>query len=78
MDAALAPLANDGFDEDGLNGPDDPGQLRSPAEVTYGWQSRYLPPYPYPLRAIQVKIRAYEASSRQVREITITQDFLPR
>ena len=58
--------ANDGFDDDGLNGPDDLGE------------SMYAPPHPYPLRAIQVKIRAFEPSSRQIREVTVTQDFLPR
>jgi hypothetical protein len=60
------PNASNGFDDDGINGPDDPGE------------SMYPPPYPYPLRAIQVKIRAFEPSSRQVREVTVTQDFLPR
>jgi len=34
-------------------------------------------PYPVPLRGIQVKIRCYEPDSRQVREVTIVQDFLP-
>ena len=33
------------------------------------------PPYPAPLRGIQVKIRVYEPDSRQVREVTVTQSF---
>ena len=36
------------------------------------------PPYPYPLRGIQVSIRAFDPESRQVRQITIVQDFLPQ
>jgi len=36
------------------------------------------PPYPVPLRGIQVKIRVFEPDSRQVRELTIVQEFLPK
>jgi hypothetical protein len=35
-------------------------------------------PYPYPARGIQVKIRAFDPASRQIREMTIVHDFLPR
>lgn len=35
-----------------------------------------MPPYPVPLRAIQVKIRVFEPDSAQIREVTITQDFV--
>ncbi|MBU4398215.1 MAG: prepilin-type N-terminal cleavage/methylation domain-containing protein [Planctomycetes bacterium] len=38
----------------------------------------YPPPYPIPLRGIQVKIRVFEPDSCQVREVTVVQDFLPR
>jgi prepilin-type N-terminal cleavage/methylation domain-containing protein len=34
------------------------------------------PPYPYPLRGIEVRIRCYEPSSRQVRQITVRQTFV--
>jgi hypothetical protein len=34
------------------------------------------PPYPSPLRGIQVKIRVFEPDSRQVREVTVVQDFV--
>ncbi len=37
-----------------------------------------IPPYPVPLRGIQVKIRCFEPDSKQVREITIEHDFLPK
>ena len=33
------------------------------------------PPYPVPLKAVQVRIRCYEPSSRQVRQVTIQQEF---
>ncbi len=35
------------------------------------------PPYPIPLRGIQVRIRLYEPDSRQVRQATVTSDFTP-
>lgn len=35
------------------------------------------PPYPYPLRGIEVRIRCYEPSSRQVRQVTVRQTFVP-
>jgi hypothetical protein len=35
------------------------------------------PPYPYPLRGLRVKIRVYEPTSKQVRETTIVQSFVP-
>lgn len=36
------------------------------------------PPYPYPLRAVQIKIRVFEPDSKQIREVTVVQDFLPQ
>jgi hypothetical protein len=56
----------DGFDNDGINGVDDPGEMET------------SPPYPAPLRGIQVKIRVFEPDSRQIREVTVVQDFLPK
>jgi hypothetical protein len=34
------------------------------------------PPYPFPLRGIEVRIRCYEPSSRQVRQMTIRHTFV--
>jgi len=59
------PAAN-GFDDDGNGIVDD---------VTE-WST--APPYPAPLRGIQVKIRIFEPDSRQIREVTVVQDFLPK
>jgi prepilin-type N-terminal cleavage/methylation domain-containing protein len=38
----------------------------------------YPPPYAAALRGLQVKIRTFEPSSRQIREVTVIQDFLPK
>lgn len=35
------------------------------------------PPYPYPLRGLQVKVRVYEPDSQTVHQATVTADFLP-
>jgi type II secretory pathway pseudopilin PulG len=58
--------STNGLDDDGNGMVDDEGE-----KIT-------SPPYPAPLRAIQVKIRVFEPDSRQIRELTIVQDFLPK
>jgi type II secretory pathway pseudopilin PulG len=35
------------------------------------------PPYPVPLRGIEIRIRVYEPSSRQVRQVTVRHTFVP-
>ncbi|MBN2476922.1 MAG: hypothetical protein JXB62_20105 [Pirellulales bacterium] len=55
-----------GFDDDSDGVVDDADEMEAP------------PPYAAPLRGIQVKIRVFEPSSRQIREVTIVQDFLPK
>jgi len=57
--------AYDGFDNDGQNGVDDVGERTT------------CPPYPVPLRGIQVKIRAIEPDSRQIRQVSVVADFVP-
>ena len=37
-----------------------------------------LPPYRFPLRGIEIRLRCYEPSSRQVRQVTIRHSFVPR
>jgi hypothetical protein len=54
-----------GVDDDGVNGVDDVGERET------------SPPYPVPLRGIQVKIRVYEPDTRQVRQATVVADFTP-
>lgn len=58
--------AVNGFDDDNNGLVDDPAEAIAP------------PPYPAPLRGIQVKIRTFEPDSRQIRELTVVQDFLPK
>ncbi len=36
-----------------------------------------MPPYPYPLRGVQIKIRVYEPNSKLVREVTVEETFVP-
>jgi hypothetical protein len=56
------------------NGFDDAG-----SGVVDSVNDRYFrPPYPAPLRGIQIKVRVFEPDSRQVREVTLVQDFLPK
>ena len=60
------------FDADGdgtptnLGAGDDPGELET------------APPYPAALRGIEVRLRCYEPSSLQVRQVTIRHSFVPR
>ncbi|MCA9124918.1 MAG: type II secretion system protein [Planctomycetaceae bacterium] len=62
------PLIDEGtnaLDTDGINGVDDLGERET------------SPPYLYPLRAIQVRIRIVDHSSRQVRQATVESSFVP-
>jgi len=63
-----------GFPGRGVNGFDDDGN----GIVDDESEKLTSPPYPAPLRGIQVKIRVFEPDSRQIREVTIVQDFLPK
>ncbi len=74
--------ALDGFDTDTKPTIDENGD-GNPANDGNGIvddQSENLtaPPYPVPLRGIQVKIRVFEPDSRQIREVTVVQEFLPQ
>jgi hypothetical protein len=55
---------NDGLDNNGVGGVDD----ASERETT--------PPYPHPLRGIQVRVRMYEPGTRQMRQATVIGDFI--
>jgi len=64
-DDLLVDTGTDGFDTDNQNGVDDVGERET------------SPPYPVPLRGIQVKIRALEPDTRQIRQVTVVSDFIP-
>ncbi len=59
----LADEGTDGWDNDGANGPDDPAEFEAP------------PPYGAAASGIQIRIRVFDPGSRQIREITIVQQF---
>ena len=67
-----------GLDEDSLYGPDQAtnGQDDDFSGIVDD-ERETSPPYPYPLRGIEVRIRVYEPSSRQVRQVTVRHTFVP-
>ncbi len=80
-----------GIDQ-GVNGLDDPGtglpvngvvddppiaDKTMATGVTSPGESETMAPFPYPLRGMQVTLRVYEPDSRQVRQVTVTQSFVP-
>jgi prepilin-type N-terminal cleavage/methylation domain-containing protein len=62
----------DGPDE-GSNGVDD----NSDGLADDSTEKEALPPYPYPLRGIEIRIRCWEPESRQVRQVTVRHTFVP-
>jgi hypothetical protein len=56
----------DGNDNNGDDVPDDPAEYET------------SPPYPVPLRGVEVRIRCYEPTSKQVRQITIRHTFVKK
>jgi len=64
---------DEGIVDDAINGLDDnnDGVIDDPGEFETS------PPYPFPLRGIEVRIRCYEPSSRQVRQVTVRHTFVP-
>lgn len=59
--------------DEGTDGLDDNGNgLIDDAD-----EQETAPPYPYPLRGIEVRIRVYEPRSRQVRQVTVRHTFVP-
>ena len=63
-------LWNDGIDKDASG--------NSNGIVDDDSEKDKTPPYPIPLRGIQVKIRTFEPDSKQIREVTVEQSFLPQ
>jgi len=56
---------------DGIDNPPENGLIDEPEEAETS------PPYPVPLTGIEVRIRCYEPSSRQVRQVTVRHTFVP-
>jgi hypothetical protein len=64
---------NDGLVDNGDFDADNDGVITAAEEG----EMEVPPPYPWPLRGIEVRLRCYEPSSRQVRQITIRHSFVP-
>ena len=70
---------NSGVTDQGTNGTDD--DVNS-ASLGYGivddaTEQETAPPYPVALRGLEIRIRVYEPSSRQVRQVTVRHTFVP-
>lgn len=63
---AMIDDGTNGLDDNGNGVPDDPAEYET------------SPPYPVPLRGIEVRIRCYEPSSRQVRQVTVRHTFVKK
>jgi hypothetical protein len=64
---------DDGLLDEGANSIDDDGD-----GIVDGLDEREtLPPYPVALRGLEVRIRCYEPSSRQIRQVTVRHKFVP-
>jgi len=63
----------DGTADDGTNGIDD----NADGVVDDANEQETSPPYPVALRGLEVRIRVYEPSSRQVRQVTVRHTFVP-
>jgi hypothetical protein len=59
--------------DEGTNARDDNGD----GIVDDSSEQETSPPYPVPLRGIEIRIRVYEPSSRQVRQVTVRHTFVP-
>ncbi|MEZ6093981.1 MAG: type II secretion system protein [Pirellulaceae bacterium] len=56
----------DGIDNDGTNGVDDNNERET------------LPPYPFRIRGIEVRLRVVERNTQQVRQTSVVHSFMPR
>lgn len=62
----------DGMVDEGVNGIDTNGD----GWPEIGTNAETSPPYPVPLRGVEVRLRCYEPASRQVRQITVRHAFI--
>jgi hypothetical protein len=67
--------------DEGTNGLDDPGHYSDGNFVRLGpddvGERETAPPYDKPLRGMQVVLRLYERDSRQIRQVSVNQSFVP-
>jgi hypothetical protein len=67
------PNVTAGTIDEGTNGLDD----NNDGVIDDAGELETSPPYPVPLRGLEVRIRCYEPQSRQVRQITVRHSFVP-
>jgi hypothetical protein len=67
----------DGQTDEGTNGFDDAVSGNYLNGVDDVGERETSPPYPVPLRGIQIRIRTWDPDSRQIRQATIVSDFVP-
>jgi hypothetical protein len=63
----------DGDTDEGTNGFDDDAD----DIIDESDESETSAPYPVALRGLEIRIRCYEPSSRQVRQVTVRHTFVP-
>jgi hypothetical protein len=63
----------DGTADEGTNGIDD----NSDGVIDDALEAETSPPYPVPLRGLEVRLRTFEPTSRQVRQVTVRHTFVP-
>jgi type II secretory pathway pseudopilin PulG len=73
---------DDALTDEGTNGLDDPGNYSDGAFLTRlgpddVGERETAPPYDKPLRGVQVLLRLYERDSRQIRQVSVNQSFVP-
>lgn len=59
--------------DEGTNGLDDNGN----GLIDEDAEQETAPPYRAPIRGLQIKIRCFDPDSKQIREVTVIQEFLP-
>lgn len=62
----------DGVDNDNDMTTDEADEAR---EVDDEYEQEAPPPYAFPIRGIQIKIRVFDPDSRQIREVTVIQNY---
>jgi len=72
----------DALIDEGTNGLDDPGSYVDGFNITRlgpddVGERETVPPYDKPLRGVQVLLRLYERDSRQIRQVSVNQSFVP-
>jgi hypothetical protein len=66
---------NGGLIDEGVNGLNDNPNVNGVVDDPL--ERETAPPYPFPLRGVQVRVRIVDPDSQQVRQVTMAADFVP-